>query len=238
MRNAAGHLQDALGLMVPPVAIAFRSTPPEGVPRVPKALAAGCAYWMHAAQGNSFYTTAEDHYGCPIGAFTHGAALPDERAHEFDEVIKTMLSLDYMQREELPAIPHRVDALECAVYAPLHKASFEPDLVLVRGNVRQVMLLSEAARAAGVFAESATMGRPACAMLPQAQKLGRGVTSLGCIGNRVYTGLEDDELYFTLPGAKLDAVMEKLDRIVSANEALQQYHLQRRAANQRNGAET
>jgi uncharacterized protein (DUF169 family) len=151
-------------------------------------------------------------------------------------VLEAMLSLDYLQREELPDIPQRTEALGCAVYAPLQKASFTPDLVLVRGKPRQVMLLSEAARAAGVFAESATMGRPACAMVPQAEKLGRGVTSLGCIGNRVYTRLADDELYFTLPGDKLAMVMEKLDGILRANRALEQYHARKLADNMRQTA--
>jgi hypothetical protein len=53
-KNVGGDLQQALGLQLPPVAIAFLANPPEGVPRVSRALAAGCAYWMHAAVGNSF----------------------------------------------------------------------------------------------------------------------------------------------------------------------------------------
>jgi len=91
------------------------------------------------------------------------------------------------------------------------------------------MLLSEAARAVGAFHGGATMGRPACAMLPHAEGHGLAVTSLGCIGNRVYTGLGDDELYFTMPGNKLDAIVAKLETIVSANVALEQFHADRRA---------
>ena len=47
-----------------------------------------------------------------------------------------------------------------------HHTTFDPDVVVFRGNARQIMLLSEAARAAGVFEEATTMGRPACAILP------------------------------------------------------------------------
>lgn len=226
----AAKLQQALGLTWPPVAIAFRAEPPAGVPRVPAGLAAGCAYWTHAAEGHSFYTTADDHYGCPVGAHTHGIPMPAERAAEFQTVVGTMLSLEYLREPELPAIPHRTEAFGVAVYAPLGDASFEPDLILVRGTPRQLMLISEAARAVGAFDDSPTMGRPACAMLPQVEATGRAVTSLGCIGNRVYTGLADDELYFTLAGSTLPAVMEKLDTIVHANRALEQFHAERRAA--------
>ena len=38
-----------------------------------------------------------------------------------------------------------------AAYAPLDDATFKPDVVIIRGNARQMMLISEAARSAGVF---------------------------------------------------------------------------------------
>jgi uncharacterized protein (DUF169 family) len=57
-----------------------------------------------------------------------------------------------------------------------------------------------------------------------------GVTSLGCIGNRVYTGLGDDELYFTIPGPRIGEVVERLATVMDANRALETYHERRRAA--------
>ena len=68
------------------------------------------------------------------------------------------------------------------------------------------------------------MGRPACAMIPEAMRAARGTTSLGCIGNRVYTGLGDDELYFAIPGAKVEEVVRKLETIIEANRILEGYH--------------
>jgi uncharacterized protein (DUF169 family) len=55
------------------------------------------------------------------------------------------------------------------------------------------------------------------------------ILSLGCIGNRVYTGLLDDEMYFVLRGQDLAAVADALTTIASANGALQQYAQGRRA---------
>jgi len=43
------------------------------------------------------------------------------------------------------------------------------------------------------------MGRPTCAALPQALDSLRPAVSLGCIGNRVYTGLSDSEGYVAIP---------------------------------------
>ena len=41
--------------------------------------------------------------------------------------------------------------MQIAAYAPLADATFTPDVVVFRGNARQLMLLSEAARSAGIF---------------------------------------------------------------------------------------
>jgi len=55
------------------------------------------------------------------------------------------------------------------------------------------------------------------------------ILSLGCIGNRVYTGLGEDELYLVLRGEDLAAVAEALTVIASANSALQTYAQGRRS---------
>jgi len=68
------------------------------------------------------------------------------------------------------------------------------------------------------------MGRPACSMIPATIQNGSVWTSLGCIGNRVYTGLQDDELYLTIPGNRVDAFVAKLEVVANANQVLTGYH--------------
>jgi uncharacterized protein (DUF169 family) len=225
--TVAQQLQGLLGLRKTPVALAFQASPPAGISRVDAAGPSGCTYWKYATEGRTFYTEAADHYNCPVGAYTHGVDLPPERAHELTDVLGTMFSLGYLRQEEVPGVPRREGAFGVAVYAPLAAAPFEPDVVLVRGNARQMMLLTEAARAAGVAPTTGPMGRPTCAAIPEAMRSQAGAASLGCIGNRVYTGLADDELYFVLPGKHAAAVVEKLVTIVNANQALESYHRQR-----------
>lgn len=219
-----------LWLTLPPVGIAFRSSPPAGVARVERPGPAGCAYWRDAAEGRVFYTEAADHYNCPLGAHTHGVALPPERAADLQQVVGTMVELQYIRMEEVPALPRRAEPFEVAVYGPLGKLPVDPDVVIVRGRARGIMLLAEAARAAGLGHDGATMGRPACAMIPEALRSARGNTSLGCIGNRVYTGLGDAELYFTIPGPALADVVERLAIVAHANRVLESYHESRRAS--------
>jgi uncharacterized protein (DUF169 family) len=152
------------------------------------------------------------------------------KAQELESLVGTMVQLQYLRMEEVPGIPHRSTPMEIVAYAPLTDASFEPDAVIFRGNARQIMLVSEAARAAGIFESAAAMGRPACAMIPHATSSSAGVASVGCIGNRVYTELGDDELYFAVPGKALPRVLEQIDVMLDANAALESFHRERAAS--------
>lgn len=223
-------LQELLGLSLPAVAIAFRQTAPPGVPHVDAVGPAGCSYWRLAAEGKVFYTEAADYYNCPIGAYTHGVTLPPERATELEGLVETMVGLEYLRSEEIPNIPRRTGPFGIALYGPFPAAPFDPDVVLVRGRARQVMLLAEASHLAGIAPETAAMVRPTCAVLPHTMQTLRTSISLGCIGNRVYTGLGDDELYVALPGQKVSEVVSKLGTIVSANRELEGFHRGRQAA--------
>jgi uncharacterized protein (DUF169 family) len=64
--------------------------------------------------------------------------------------------------------------------------------------------------------------------LPAALQHG-SILSLGCIGNRVYTGLGEDEMYLVLRGRDLAAVADALGVITSANAALNDYAQGRRS---------
>jgi uncharacterized protein (DUF169 family) len=228
--TTAKQLEQLLGLTRPAVAVTFQETPPANMTRVPSAGPASCSYWKRAAEGQTFYTEASDHYACPIGGYTHGVDLPPTQMQELQGVIGTMVGLGYLRSEEVPNIPRRDSRFGVAVYAPLDKATAEPDVVLVRGNAKQIMLLEEAAQAAKVGGDSTLMGRPTCAALPAAMNAQKGVASLGCIGNRVYTEMADDELYYALPGKQLASVVQKLATIVNANRELEKYHRARMPA--------
>ncbi|MGB2676836.1 MAG: hypothetical protein WAN12_07110 [Candidatus Acidiferrum sp.] len=89
------------------------------------------------------------------------------------------------------------------------------------------MLLQEAANQAGVGSGAPALGRPTCMALPASMQHG-AMTSLGCLGNRVYTGLGEDELYVVLRGKDLAKVAEALKMIESANVALRDYAKGRR----------
>ena len=222
--NPAAQLTKLLKLRTQPIAIAFRDSAPEGMDRIEEAAPAGCSYWKYAAQGRTFYTEASDHFGCPIGSYTHGIDLPEETAEELEGLLGTMVELQYISREEVPDIPRRGEPFGVALYSPLASAAFEPGAILILGNARQMMLLAEAAHAAGLETEGSLVGRPTCAAIPAVLQSGRTATNLGCIGNRVYADLADDELYFAVAGPQLGVLLENLSTIAIANRELEAFH--------------
>jgi uncharacterized protein (DUF169 family) len=226
---APTSLTELLHLTSAPIAITFVDEAPPGVPHVSAMEPAGCGYWRRAAAGEVFFTAAADHKGCPIGAHTHNVTLSPDEQQALMGLVQTMVGLSYLKMEEIPQIPTRRTPLQLAVYSPLAAAPLAPDVVLVRGCAQQLMLLAEAAQAAGV-AGGVTMGRPTCAVLPEAINSARTAASFGCVGNRVYTGAGENEAYFAIPGSQLALVEASLAVIVRANHELEKFHRARAAA--------
>jgi uncharacterized protein (DUF169 family) len=223
------ELTNLLELSSPAVAIAFVDTPPGGIERVQHSGPASCDYWRQAAEGRTFFTLADDHKACPIGAHTHHVVTSPEEQQQLMGLIQQMVGLSYIKMEEVPSIPRRAEPLNVAVYGPLASATLPPDVVLVRGNARQLMLLTEAAQSAGIAAIGPPMGRPTCAVLPAAINSQTVAASFGCVGNRVYTGATENEAYVAIPGQHVDAIVASLRTILKANEALEQFHRVRAA---------
>jgi uncharacterized protein (DUF169 family) len=216
-----------LGLSRRPVAIAARNSVPSGVSKFDGVVPSGCSFWRLAAEGKPFYTVPADHYNCPIGAYTHNIPLPPDRENELNDTLGFMTGIGYVRLEEVPAIPRLAATPAAVIYAPLGETPVDPDVVLFSGPAAQVMLLQEAAIRAGVAAQLNTLGRPTCMAIPAA--IGHGmVASTGCVGNRVYTGIDTGELYAAVPGRDLERLAHETVVISEANTKLQQYHTQRK----------
>jgi uncharacterized protein (DUF169 family) len=217
------QLTTTLGLARRPIAVSFLDHAPEAVEKFEGVEPAGCSFWRLAAEGRSFYTEPADHYNCPVGSYTHNIALPDARAAELEGTLKLMTDIGYLRMAEVPGIP-RLPATPAAIlYAPLGECVANPDVVLTVGRAAALMLLQEAAQRAGVAAAMPLLARPTCMAIPAAMSAGV-VTSTGCIGNRVYTNIGDDELYAAIPGKDLERVCEALSTVAQANATLKQYH--------------
>lgn len=227
-RDIENELTKSLGLRRRPVGVKFQGAPPAGVPKFTGTQPSGCSFWRLAAEGRVFYTVPGDHYNCPIGAYTHNISLPEDRSQELNDVLSLMVSAGYIKMEEVPGIARLPETPGVVIYAPLGDSPVEPDVVLFAGLPGRLMLLQEAALRAGCARQVPLLGRPTCMALPVAIAKGT-VMSTGCIGNRVYTDMGDDQLYVAVPGKDLSKVAREIETIASANAQLLEYHLSRRA---------
>ena len=220
----AKTLQQTLALKWPPISIAFTKERPSDIERIDERAPSGCTYWKLAAEGKVFYTEAADYYGCPICAYTHAVELPPEQNKELESMIETMVGVSYLKMEEVTTIPKREEPFRFAIYAPLANSPVEPDVVILRGNAKQMMLLAEAANASGISASTGIMGRPTCAMIPAVMKTQQSAMSLGCVGNRVYNDLDSSEMYCAFSGVILRLALVKLSAVARANLELHAFH--------------
>lgn len=216
------RITDRLSMGRRPVAISFLDAAPTGVEKFSGTEPAGCSFWRLASAGRTFYTVPADHFNCAVGAYTHNIQLPPDRAQETEATLGLMFNLGYVRPEEVPGIPRLAKEPAAVVFAPLADAPVEPSVVLFTCKSSAAMLLNEASIRAGAASSLPLLGRPSCMALPAALAHGTA-TSLGCIGNRVYTGLGEDEMYVVVPGAKLEAVADQLGVIAAANTALEEY---------------
>jgi uncharacterized protein (DUF169 family) len=221
-RDLEQRISSAAKLPRGAVAVAFLDAPPSGMEKFEGTAPSSCSFWRLAAAGRSFYTVAENHFNCAVGAYTHNIPISPAREKETEQTLRMMFDLSYVKPEEIPQSPHLLKTPAAIAYAPLADSSFTPDVVLFACKPAGAMLLNEAGAHAGIAAAVPALGRPTCMALPASLNAG-SIVSLGCIGNRIYTGLGEDELYFVVRGKDLVALANALDVITRANTALQEY---------------
>jgi uncharacterized protein (DUF169 family) len=223
----AGKLAECLKLQQPPVAISFSKSVPAGMPGPDGRVAAGCRFWEDAATA-AFATSSADHKLCAIGVYTHHLHESPAQQADLLAALKVFGDLGYVTRQDLESIPVLAEPQEHVLYSQLSMAPFAPEAVLLFVKPSQGLILAEATQQVDNQTAPA-MGRPACAVVSQVINSGRAAMSLGCCGARAYLDvLADDVAIFALPGAKLEAYVERIEVLVKANEILSSFHSLRR----------
>jgi hypothetical protein len=223
----SADLTGSLSLAQPPIAISFADAVPAGVGTPAVRVAAGCRFWQDASNA-SFATSSEDHSTCAIGVYTHNLESSAAQQTDLMDALKVFGDLGYVRPDDLPLIPVLATRPKYVVYAPLSETPLPPDVVLLLANSNQTLVLSEAAQQVEGGTPPA-MGRPACAVIPQVANTGRAALSLGCCGARAYLDvLTDDIALFAIPGAKLQAYVERILALANANSVLTRFHGLRR----------
>ncbi len=221
-------ISKALQLRVNPIAVCLSEEPPEGIPGPETPAAAGCVFWERGAE-SAFVTTASDHSNCVIGMHTHHMPLTtDAQQDDLKNCLKVFGDLGYVRPDEVGNIPVLSKESKYVTYAPLALTSQDPSVVLLLADSRQSLAITEAVQQVDPTTPPA-LGRPACAVIPQAINTGRPALSLGCCGARAYLDvMTDDFALWALPGARIAEYAERIQVLASANQILTKFHVLRR----------
>jgi uncharacterized protein (DUF169 family) len=222
--DLANQLSKTLGLHHAPIAISFTneasasriegSEPePSGDGRTGK-VAAGCVFWIKAAD-QTFSTVPSDHYNCSVGSVTHGLKSLEEVMANED--VQGILEAEWVTPEEAMQLPVIQNKPNYVVYGPLAATPIEPDVVLLRINAFQAMVINDAISNLGI------VGKPQCHIIPMAKEQNKIAMSTGCMLSRIRTGMSPQEMTCTIPSGRLAEVVDKLEARRAANSAVAAY---------------
>ena len=224
--DASAALTAALHLRTPPIAITFSGSAPAGVlpfdapmpeptpdgrtGRVP----AGCVFWTKAID-RTFTTVAADHGNCSVGLLTHGFATLDEVAGRTD--VAALVESGWVTTDMIPGIPVVVDRPDVVVYGPLAETPVDPDVVLIRINGKQLMVLADALP--GLRIE----GKPQCHIVAVAKQQGEVAVSVGCMLSRTRTGMPSAEMTCAIPASRLEGVVGRIQATATTDATVASY---------------
>ena len=223
---SADELGSLLKLQSPPLAITFTTEAPAGVKpfdspmpepmpdgrtgRVP----AGCVFWIEAST-RTFTTEPEDHGNCSVGSLTHGLKTLDEVAGNSD--VAALLESGWVTMDAMPQIPVIRERPSFITYGPLAETTVHPDVIFLRVNPKQAMLLSDA------IPELRIEGKPQCHIIPMAKEQNEVALSVGCMLSRVRTGMSNNEMTCAIPAKRLGEVIGRLKTNAAADTAVAAY---------------
>lgn len=213
----SSKLKTILGLKGSPVAVKLvkaKEEIPAGVPEMSGKLR-HCEMIQKARGGDVFYAT-KDHHACAGGAGALGVEETPEkiRSGEFYFGLGRFQTIGAAKRT-MNAVPKTNQNFIATMYAPLEKASFTPDVVVVLGNPRQMLRLAQAniyhkgGRNTIDFSGIQSLCADAVA---KPYITGELNASFGCDGSRKYAKVADDELVVGIPVEKLDDIVMALEK--------------------------
>ncbi|HVC69412.1 MAG TPA: DUF169 domain-containing protein [Acidimicrobiales bacterium] len=220
------RLAGTLHLAVPPITITFTDEVPGSLPAFDEPMsdptddgrsgrvAAGCVFWIRAAE-RSFSTVPADHGNCSVGRYTHGFASLEEAAGHDD--VATLLEVGWVDADAIAAVPAVSRPSAAVAYGPLAESTATPDVVLLRVNGRQLMVLSDALP--GLRIE----GKPQCHIVALAKDHGELAASVGCALSRARTGMRPDEMTVAIPGDRLASVVDAVERTAAVDTIVAKY---------------
>jgi uncharacterized protein (DUF169 family) len=168
--------------------------------------------------GEEFYTLSEDQM-CKIGSGTLGLneipqEVPSGESYYKEFGLFSTQGAARRTAEKMPILPP--NSTEAVMYSPLEKTSFVPDVVVFVCNPKQIMILIQSyMHKNGGRLETSFVGTQSlCAEgVVQTYKEGKIGIGVGCLGSRIFSKMEDEEMVMGIPVELLADVVSGLKEI-------------------------
>jgi uncharacterized protein (DUF169 family) len=215
------ELMKCLKLTTSPVAVKLISKGgeiPEGIKKVNEPMRHCQLVDRVRRTGEEFYTLVEDQM-CKGGAGAMGLGeMPAKviSGEFYYKGLKQFSTQGAARRtiEKVTKLPP--NSTEAVLYAPLEKTSFNPDVVVIICNPKQIMLLTQAfVYKTGGRLETSFAGKQSLCSdaVVQVYKEGKIGVTVGCSGSRSYTKITDEEMIIGIPVELLTDVAGGLKEI-------------------------
>ncbi|MBC5826024.1 MAG: DUF169 domain-containing protein [Candidatus Eremiobacteraeota bacterium] len=173
-----------------------------------------CQGWAIARRYGWMMVLRPEDMKCPLGALMAGFAAPNAY-YEEGNLCAGMYTADNDAgaRSEASVEKFRTGEIDGIVFAPLARADFEPEILIVYGNAAQVMrLVAAAVYKTGGRIRSTFAARMDCSdHLVVPLRSDEPQVILPCNGDRIFAGAQDDEMAFSFPWTKAEDIVEGLE---------------------------
>jgi uncharacterized protein (DUF169 family) len=153
----------------------------------------------------------KDDHDCPLSRVILGFVEEPEMKKD-GSIVYPLYAKDLEAGKKTAAVEPRMDFGTCdnIILAPLHKANFDPDVLIIYGNPAQIVRLVQGSLYnEGGTVTSSFMGRGACgSSIAYPFKTQKVNVVIPGGGERVFGMTCDDEMCFAIPGAKIESVLE------------------------------
>jgi uncharacterized protein (DUF169 family) len=204
-------LKDLLNLEYAPIAIGLGKARPSNIPQLEGKMEF-CRMWTEAQKGKAFFVTAENHI-CLPGMYHLGLRRESNKEAVCRFWVEQVYAFSRNAVEKYVAsLPHlNSESVSLICISPLEKASFEPDIVLVRCNPEQAMLLLWAySYNTGEVVQGET-GTAMCSTLVIKPYLNKKPSfTMGDPGGRYIIGLTKEEVMVSIPYSLYDTMLKTL----------------------------
>jgi uncharacterized protein (DUF169 family) len=117
----------------------------------------------------------------------------------------------------VPGIPVVAERPETVTYGPLADTPVDPDVVMIRVNGKQLMVLSDA------LPDLRIDGKPQCHIVAVAKERGEVAVSVGCMLSRTRTNMPRTEMTCAIPANRLLDVIERVEATAAIDSMVAAY---------------